>query len=300
MSEAMLLAETSLPASVAAASAAAALAWMVTAWFGRLPRKLTGAVVGRARHGPDPSALPWPLRVAAALVAPLVPAGRCLDPRVAWLQGLAIVLRRAGIDGEVSPLVWCLLPIPWLIATALVAVATPWPLAVFLSFGMMALGVPWIWLRQACLRRESAVLRELPLHLDLLALSLESGATLLLALRTTLPRSPPGPLHEALVGLWRDLQAGRARTEAIQALQRRVDFECVQPLTTAMIQAERSGAGLAQLLRTQSEQRSHERFHRAEQLAMQAPVKMLGPLVLCIFPGTFIVLAFVVLARMNG
>jgi tight adherence protein C len=192
------------------------------------------------------------------------------------------------------------LPVPWLLAVALLAVATPWTLAVFVTGGMISLAAPWVWLQGAIRRRRFSVLRELPLHLDLLALALESGASLLLALRTSLPRAPDGPFRDALTGLLGDLQTGRTRIEAIQALQRRVDFECVQPLTTAMIQAERSGAGLAELLRLQSEQRSHERFHRAEQLAMQAPVKMLGPLVLCIFPGTFIVLAFVVFARASG
>jgi tight adherence protein C len=55
---------------------------------------------------------------------------------------------------------------------------------------------------------------------------------------------------------------------------------------------------LGQILRTQSEQRTAERFARAERLAMQAPVKMLGPLIFCIFPCTFIVLAVPIVVRM--
>jgi tight adherence protein C len=251
--------------------------------------------VDRRRRGTLPVALWLPTR----LVAPLTQAVNVDLPR-GWHRWLERALRRAGADAQIRPVDWCLLPVPWLIVVAMVAMSTPWPFATFALCGSFSLVAPWIWLRDATQRRESTVLRELPLYLDLLALALESGATLLLALRMSLPRAPEGPLREALTGLLGDLQAGRARIEAIEALQRRVDFVCVQPLTTAMIQAQRSGAGLADLLRLQSEQRGHERFHRAEQLAMQAPVKMLGPLVLCIFPGTFIVLGFVVLGRVSG
>jgi tight adherence protein C len=295
MSDAALTGLTAVAALLGAAASAAILGWAVAASLGRLLRGRVGAGL-RGRSG---GSLPLALRLAATLVAPLTPALRVNLPD-RWHRRLGSALRRAGVDAEVQPVAWCLLPLPWLIAVALLAAATPWSVTVFALGGIVSLTAPWVWLRETTRRREATVLRELPLHLDLLALSLESGATLLLALRTSLPRAPPGPFREALTGLLGDLQTGRTRTEAIHALQRRVDFGCVQPLTTAMIQAERSGAGLAELLRLQSEQRSHERFHRAEQLAMQAPVKMLGPLVLCIFPGTFIVLAFVVFVRVNG
>lgn len=281
----------------AGAAAAATLAGPATALLVSLRRR--GGHPGLVAWLRRPSPLPPPLRLAAALVMPLLPVVRNLIP-LAWRGWLEVALRRAGVDAQVQPCQWCLLPVPWLLAGAPIAAATPWPLAAFAVASILSVAAPWVWLRAAMRRREFAVLREMPLHLDLLALSLESGATLLLALRTSLPRTPEGPFRDALLGLLADLQTGRTRADGIRALQRRVDFECVRPLTTAMIQAERSGAGLAELLRVQSEQRSHERFHRAEQLAMQAPVKMLAPLVLCIFPGTFIVLAFVVFARVGG
>ena len=69
---------------------------------------------------------------------------------------------------------------------------------------------------------------------------------------------------------------------------------------TATLQAESSGASLATVLRAQADQRLHERFARAEKLALEAPVKMLGPLVLCIFPCTFLVLAFPLVMRFLG
>ena len=66
----------------------------------------------------------------------------------------------------------------------------------------------------------------------------------------------------------------------------------------ALIQAETSGSSLAAALRAQAEQRLNERFARAEKLALEAPVKMLVPLIFCIFPCTFIVLGFPVALRL--
>ena len=77
----------------------------------------------------------------------------------------------------------------------------------------------------------------------------------------------------------------------------------ITSLVSALVSAEQTGASVGQVLRAQAEQRGAERFARAEKLAMEAPVKMLGPLVLCIFPCTFIVLGFPIatqLARQFG
>jgi tight adherence protein C len=63
-------------------------------------------------------------------------------------------------------------------------------------------------------------------------------------------------------------------------------------LVSALVQGELMGASIGPILRAQSEQRRTERFQRAEKLALEAPVKMLGPLIMCIFPCTFIVIGF--------
>ena len=65
-----------------------------------------------------------------------------------------------------------------------------------------------------------------------------------------------------------------------------------------MVTAERQGASLAPLLRVQARQRRTERWLQAERVAMRAPVRMLMPLVLCIFPGTFAVIAFPIAIRL--
>ena len=72
----------------------------------------------------------------------------------------------------------------------------------------------------------------------------------------------------------------------------RLRFAPISSFVSALIQGEKTGSSLGPILRAQGEQRRQERFLRAEKLAMEAPVKMLGPLILCIFPCTFIVIGF--------
>lgn len=222
-----------------------------------------------------------------------------LLPRV-WLGAVGIALRRSALDNLLSPSEWCLLRAPAIpiIATVVLVLeaGTGWLMAALAALCCL----PWLWLRHRVRCREIEVLRELPFHLDMIALGLEAGGTLNGALRASLLRSPPGPLCEALQQLHAELQAGRGRVDALESLRRRVDFESTAPLIAALVQAERAGGSLAGIMRIQAEQRAHERFHRAEKLAMQAPVKMLGPLILCIFPCTFIVLGFVVWSSLGA
>lgn len=288
-------------AAIAAAGCAASLGW----WAAQCRASTLASAWRRFRHGWLRDPTPWWLRTLLWLVAP---AAKRIAPRIpaTWLQALQARLRRAGVpaDGTTEAAAWLLLPA--LLAMVVIAAGlvvqpgAPGAAALLPITALVAALTPWLWLRAASRRRELAVLRELPFHLDMLALALESGATLSLALKASLPRAPAGPLRDGLATLLREMQAGRLRVDAIEALQRATDYPAVAPFTAALLRAERSGAGLAQALRVQAEQRRHERFHRAESLAMQAPVRMLGPLVLCIFPGTFLVLAFVVYVRSSG
>ena len=74
----------------------------------------------------------------------------------------------------------------------------------------------------------------------------------------------------------------------------------VTSFVSSIIQAEKMGASLATVLRVQAEQRRNERFQRAEKLAMEAPIKLVGPLIMFIFPVTFIVLGFPIVMKFLG
>lgn len=112
------------------------------------------------------------------------------------------------------------------------------------------------------------------------------------ALMQAVEKGPPGPLNHEFQKVLRDIKAGVGKIEALRNMSERIDIREIRSLVSSLSHAEKSGSSVGETLRIQSEQRRTERFQRAEKLAMQAPVKLVGPLVLFIFPTTFIVLFF--------
>jgi tight adherence protein C len=155
-----------------------------------------------------------------------------------------------------------------------------------------------MWLRRRNLERERQIVRELPAYLDLLTVCVEAGATLTAGVRLIVAQAPDSPLRSYFERVLREIRGGRPRAEAFIHVAGIHGVESLTTLASALAHAEGAGMSLGQILRTQSEQRTAERFARAERLAMQAPVKMLGPLIFCIFPCTFIVLAVPIVVRM--
>jgi tight adherence protein C len=156
---------------------------------------------------------------------------------------------------------------------------------------------PDLWLSDRTKRRNLAILKALPFFLDIVTLAVEAGLNLSGALQQAVDKCKPGPLIEEVNRVLRDVRAGRARTEALREMADRLDYAPMSSLVSALIQGETMGSSLGPILRAQSDQRRIERFQRAEKLAMEAPVKMLGPLILFIFPCTFIVLGFPIVMK---
>jgi tight adherence protein C len=242
------------------------------------------------------SALPTWVRVLMPVVALLAaPVGPRLP--VVLRQHLQRALRKAGLDEELTPQE--LLALAVVCGAVALALATllslPWAAVAMATFAGMLVPAPW--LRSVIRTREWEVTRDLPVYVDMLILALEAGGALSVALRVATDRCPDSVLRRAFERVQVDLRAGRARAEALRALGDRLDVAAITPFVAALVQADGSGASLAAVLRAQADQRLAERFTRAEKLALEAPVKMLGPLVLCIFPCTFLVLGFPVVVR---
>ncbi|HEY3486855.1 MAG TPA: type II secretion system F family protein [Gammaproteobacteria bacterium] len=156
---------------------------------------------------------------------------------------------------------------------------------------------PLVWLSDSRKRREKAVVRALPVYLDFITMAVEAGLNLTGALQQAMQKGPKGPLRNEFGVVLRDLRAGITRADALRRMSDRLKVSDVTGFVNAMIQAERMGASLAATLRLQSEQRRNERFQRAEKMAMQAPVKLIFPLIVFIFPVTFIVLGFPIVMK---
>jgi tight adherence protein C len=258
-----------------------------------------------APNSPSSPRLPPPrfLRPVLPLVRRLGPAAERRLPRVA-AEYMRARLRAADLDTALCPGEWTVASLAYgaIGAAALGALAAllglP-TLAAAVLGGGAGIGLTELRLRGRIADRDTQVRRELPLYLDVLTLAVESGASLTSAIALAADKAPDGPLRRGFVQFLGDVRAGRPRIDALRALGARVPVPGVASLVGALIQSEATGARLGPSLRAQAVERTQERFARAEKLAMQAPVRMLAPLILCIFPCTFLVLGFPIVTRLT-
>jgi tight adherence protein C len=149
---------------------------------------------------------------------------------------------------------------------------------------------PLMWLRSTLKKRHFAIMRALPFVLDLLTLSVEAGMDFMSALQRNCSSRRIDPLNEELIRMTREVQMGISRRVALRNMAERSRQADLKAVSFALIQADELGVPVGPILRIQSDQLRQRRFDRAERLANEAPVKMLGPLLLCIFPAVLIVL----------
>lgn len=146
-------------------------------------------------------------------------------------------------------------------------------------------------------KRQGQIVKSLPVYLDYLTMSIEAGLNMTGALSQAVERGPAGPLRIEFEKVIRDMRAGMSRAQSFRNMANRVQVSEVNSLVSALAQAEKTGASLGQTLRIQSDQRRVERFQRAEKKALEAPVKLVFPLIIFIFPVTFMILAFPILMK---
>jgi tight adherence protein C len=158
--------------------------------------------------------------------------------------------------------------------------------------------VPDGWLRQSVKRRHKSIERALPFVLDLLTLSVESGLDFMSGIHRIIEFREIDPLGEELIRVFREIQVGRTRKEALENLAVRIDHPDIRSVARALVQADELGSSIGHALRIQAEQIRTKRFQRAEKLGNEAPVKLLFPLVAFIFPAVFMVLLGPVIFQM--
>jgi tight adherence protein C len=154
---------------------------------------------------------------------------------------------------------------------------------------MLGYTVPEFWLGGRVKKRQHLILLMIPDALDLLTISVRAGLGFDAALGKVVEKLN-GPLTDEFRRALAEVRVGKARREALRDIIPRTE---VPPLTNfigAIIQAEQLGVSISKVLQVQSEQLRIERRQRAEEQAAQAPIKMLFPLVGCIFPSLFVVI----------
>lgn len=157
--------------------------------------------------------------------------------------------------------------------------------------GLTATGFrfPDLYIRQKIKERQKAIQKYLPDAIDILAISVEAGQGFDGALET-LGKRKHNDLTAEFDRFRLEVSAGKGRKEAFRDLALRTGVDDLNAFVAAMIQADQLGIGIAQVLRTQSEELRIKRRQRAEEKARQAPIKMLFPLILLMFPSLFIVI----------
>lgn len=215
----------------------------------------------------------------------------------ALLSGPAEALRLSGLLYLMSPSQFVALCLVSLLAFAgFTSVLLSWA-GLFSWMWVLVVAVvgylyPRMWLKESLKKRQKAIIKALPTYLDFLTMSVEAGLNVTGAISQAVAKGPNGPLKSEFAFVLRDLRSGLTRADALRRMEARVRIPQVSSFISAVIQAERMGASLGGTFRAQAEQRRIERFQTAEKLAMEAPVKLIFPLVVFIFPVTFLVLMF--------
>jgi len=149
--------------------------------------------------------------------------------------------------------------------------------------------LPLFWLNAKIRKRQHEMLRALPDALDLLTISVEAGLGFDAAMQKVAEKSD-NELSRAFARINSEIRLGKLRREALRDMANRAGVQDISNFIAAVIQADQLGVSLSKVLRVQSEQMRVRRRQRAEELAAQAPIKMLFPLVFLVFPSIFIVL----------
>jgi tight adherence protein C len=289
------------PIPVLAAAAAAGLALPLLGWA-LLARPDAAAAAARDNlaRGWDTAAAAGP-RAGSGALARLA---RSLTPR-GTVTRLDRLLARAG-----RPAGW---PMGRLVAAKLVlAVVGATIGALLLSANpsvplvllvLVVVGVCWfvpdLLLHSRGQERQQAIALELADTLDQMTIAVEAGLGFESAIARA-GRNGKGPLAEELVRTLQDIAVGQPRREAYLALAERTGVKDLKRFIRAVVQADAYGVSIADVLRTQSQEMRLKRRQRAEQKAMQIPVKVIFPLILCILPTLFIVLLGPVVLSVAG
>jgi len=155
-----------------------------------------------------------------------------------------------------------------------------------LAIGYIA---PEFWLSRRVRARQHAIILQIPDALDLLTISVRAGLGFDAALGKVVEKMQ-GPLVDEFRRALAEVRVGKARRDALRDIVPRTEVPALTNFIGAIIQAEQLGVSISKVLQVQSEQLRIERRQRAEEMAAKAPIKMLFPLVGCIFPSLFIVI----------
>jgi len=288
-------------AAVVAIGVFLAVTLAVFAWGSARPQAI-GARLEPYGYGPAMPeeaelARPFTERAISPIIGALGRRAASLAPAQV-LQGLSQKLAMAGLVHRLRPGRFLLLSglCTVLFPGAFIAIV----LATGSSFGILQVFVlllllvcgnrlPTVWLSLRVDARRDKITRSLPDALDLITVCVEAGLGLDAAL-AKVSQVSTGPLADEIRRSVDEISLGKPRRDALRDMAERAGVSNLRAFIAAVLQAQESGVSISQTLRVQSDALRIKRRQRAEELAAQAPLKMVFPLVFCILPATFVVI----------
>lgn len=216
-----------------------------------------------------------------------------------YVEGIRVKHVQAGIYSHdrverfLATRILCFVLVPfWLAFVFLVnpLAITGMTQLVMAGAGVVALGIgPNSRLNSKVETRARAIQRSLPDVLDLLVISVEAGLGFEQAVDRVI-HNVPCELSDEFARVLGETSAGATRADSLRGLQDRIDLPEIRSFVLAMIQADKFGVSIGRVLRGQAEEMRIKRRQLAQERAQKAPVKMLIPMVFCIFPALFVVI----------
>jgi tight adherence protein C len=250
--------------------------------------------------------LPFADRVASPVLRLLAHLGHRFSP-TGRVEQMRVMLRRAGRP-DVDTDRYLAIRVLSILAAPFVAYAM-WTLAAekggMLRLACTGLGVacctvlPSRRLRAQVEKREANVLRQLPDIMDLLVICMEAGLGFTAAVARTVAHLD-GEMSDEFALALAEMRVGASRSDVLLGVAERVQVPEVRSFVTAIRQADQFGVSVSTVLRDQAEDMRISRRQAAQEKAMKAPVKMLIPMVFCIFPPMFIVVIGPAALSMTG
>lgn len=158
-----------------------------------------------------------------------------------------------------------------------------------LLLGLLGFALPYVSLHSKSEKRKKEITSALPDMLDLLYVSVEAGLAFDMGMKRTAEKTK-GPLSEEMNRAMDDISKGRNREDALRGIANRTKVDDITSFVTSIIQAEKLGSNISNVLRVQSVTMRQMRRQRAQEVAAKIPVKMLFPLVFFLFPALFVVI----------
>jgi tight adherence protein C len=144
--------------------------------------------------------------------------------------------------------------------------------------------LPEVWINNKIKKIKSDLVKQLPDTVDLLGLCVNAGLDFMMALKWVVEKSPPSIIVVELSNLLQEISVGKPRRDALRDLARKYELPDLSTFARTLIQADKMGTSVSEALTILSEDMRLARFRRGEAIALKAPMKMLVPLLFCIFP----------------